>query len=229
MENVINPRYKSDNQLFLIMLDPLFQKLAENEKIRLLKVIKTLNGKKRYPFKTTHEVKENIGKYLFDKKLPSIWVETLFSFIKNEEVIPPIDSGIDIFVGEQSLSESGGEITLIGHKDGRLPAKESTLSIVMAARISIDRLIRFVRKNADSIKYWQKALGLPPYNETPWKKTELAFGIIMLKDKEKMSYNQISNKLTENEDLSEEELNYLGNAENIKSLYRRYKKYFFSK
>lgn len=229
MNNEINSRYKSYNQLVLIMLDPVFHQLAESEKIKLLKTTNVSNDRKSYPFKTIREIKENISKYLFEKRLPTIWVEPLLSFIKDEDVISPIENGIDIFVGTQSLSESGGAIVLMKNKDGRLPAYESRLSITMTARVSIDKLIRFIKENSFSIKYWQKELELPPYNETPWKRTELAMEIIKLKDQEKMSYNKISTKLSGNEDLSEDELNYLSNAENIKSIYRRYKKYFFSK
>lgn len=59
-----------------------------------------------------------------------------------------------------------------------------------------------------------------------WKNTNLALDIIEMKDEKGMSYIEISKVLSDNEDLSDEEVDYLASADNIKTLYHRYKKYF---
>lgn len=227
MKDVKRIGYKSYNQLVQFLLDPTFRKVVRIEKEKLNKVAKIVNCKKFYPFKIARECKEMISKFLYEKKLPSIWIEPLFNFIKEEEINPPLDSGIDLKIGSQMLSKTGDEILMIRHKDGRLPASESNLSIVISARVSIDRIIRFVKENADQIKYWQRNLGLPPYNETPWKKTDLAIKIIKMKDEKNRSFKQISETLAKEKEDEEDdkEYDYLIDENNIKTLYYRYKKF----
>ena len=130
MKDVKIISHKSYNQLVQFLLDRTFREVAKIEKEKLNKVAKIVDGKKFYPFKTAKECKEIISKFLYEKRLPSIWIEPLFNFIKEEEINPPLDSGIDLKIGSQMLSETGDEILMIRHKDGRLPASESNLSIV---------------------------------------------------------------------------------------------------
>lgn len=229
MKNERAAARSSYNQLLQLLLDPTFREIAKIEKERLNKTAKVIKDRKYFSFKFVRESKKVLSRFLYEKRLPQVWLEPLLFYIKDEDIPLPIDNGIDLKIGSQKLSETKKEILIIRDKGGMLPPGEASISIVISSRTSADRIIKFVKENAVLIKHWQSVLDLPPYSEMSWKKTELAFEIIRMKDQEELSYSQISGKLSEKEDLSENELNYLSNAENIKSLYRRYKKYFFNK
>ena len=169
-----------------------------------------------------------IRAYVRRKNLPESWVEPIYSFIKRDELDVPLEGGISFRVGRQEVT-GRGELLLILDKYGRLPNEENSISIVITAKVSADRIIKFVRENKKSIEDLQKAINLPKYVPLNWKDIDLGLKIIRMKDEGNKSFSEISDELSKDENFTKSESDYYSDGEVIKTLYYRYKKRLFKK
>lgn len=208
------------NQLTTLFQDKNLAKLV-------IKQAKLLNGKfvgLESKAEVVAECTRAIRAYVRSKNLPEGWVEPIYSLIKRGELDVPLSGGITLKVGGQEVT-GRGELLLILDKYGRLPHEENSISIVITAKVSADRIIKFVKANKKLIEDLQKTINLPEYKPLNWKDLELGVRIIRMKDQEKCSFSEIADKLSkEKETLSVEESDSVPDADVIKTLYHRYKK-----
>lgn len=165
--------------------------------------------------------KKAIRAYLLGKELSENWVQPIYSFISKEEFDTPLEGGLSLKVGGQEVT-SNGEFLLIQDKDGRLMG-ENTISIVISAKLSIDRIINFVKENQAFIEAVQEKINLPKYEPINWKDLELGMKIIQMRDDEGLSFQEIENKLS-NEKAEVRDYDKVPDQGVIKVLYHRYKK-----
>lgn len=203
------------NQFIKLFLDPTFREFVRIEKNLLSKQ----QQKKNNYYKAIAGCKTRIQKFLFLMKLPVVWIDPIFTYIESKRDISlPLDNGIDIKVGDTLLSSAGDSIVII-RKDGIASKQDSELSIVISAQVSINKIVEFIEKNADTIRDWQKNLQLPSYDYMSWDNIDLAIEITQMKDEKQMSFFQIANELSDRTE------NKQGFNENyVKNMYYRFKK-----
>ncbi|MFZ2026395.1 MAG: hypothetical protein WAV30_03870 [Microgenomates group bacterium] len=179
------------NQFIKLLLDQTFREFVKIERDLLLKRQAESNNY----YRAVTECKSRIQKFLFLSKLPVIWIEPIFTFIKDEKDVKlPLENGVDIKVGDTLLSSAGDTITII-RKDGIPSKQDSELSIVISTQVSINKIIDFIEKNAETIRYLQKSLQLPSHDYMSWDNIDLAIEVIRMKDENKMSFSQIMDEL----------------------------------
>lgn len=203
------------NQFIQLLLDRTFREFVKIERDLLIKQ----QAEKNNHYKAIAECKTRIQKFLLLVNLPVVWIEPIYTFIDNKQDINlPLDNGIDIKIGDTLLSSASDSIVIF-RKDGIASKQDSELSIVISAQVSINKIVDFIENNAETIRYWQKNLQLPPYDYMSWDNIDLAIEIIHMQDESGMSFSQIAAELSNR---SKNIQNY--DESNVKNMYYRFKK-----
>lgn len=196
------------------------------EKHRLHK----LRGKKPTPQFRLQSVRE-IKKFIHKRELPLSWLEPIYNVLIGKYPLDfPLDNSIALRVGSSEITGSTDEIFIIKNKNtGELVGEELSLSIVITSKVKIDQLIRFIKKHKKEIEHWQNIIGLPNYKNRRWIDTNWALEIIRLRDEDRLTFSQIAERMSNKEDLSVKDNNALSSQDNIKMIYKRFKKLFHSR
>lgn len=175
------------------------------------------------------DYREAVEEYIREKNLPLNWKQPILNMIRYDTPDFPLDNGIEIMVGDNIITANHSEFIVIqNNKTGEFDI-EKKISIVITSKISTERIVQFIRNFQKDIQYWQDTLKFPDFYKSSWKKMPLAQKIIALKDEEGLTFAEIATKLSSDEKLTQEEIDYFANENNIKSLYYDYKKYLDSK
>lgn len=177
------------------------------------------------PFKKQSELRKELRTLLEELEAPLHLVEVLFSFLSDRDPDFPNSPTISLEVANQKVGEEG-TILLLKDENGRL-IDDPEIAIKIHANISTDEIIRYIQDHKDLLDEAMTVLDLPQIpNVSKWKQVRLALEIIRLKDEEGMTFSSISTTLINQDNLSDEEIEYLSNESNIKNNYYRYIAYF---
>ncbi len=206
------------NQIILLFQDNNFLELVKEQREILKGKLDSFNSKSE----AVAGCYRAIRTYARNKDLPESWADPIFNFIMDNELDVPLEGGIALKVGRQEVTGKG-EMLFIRDKNGRLVGKENSISIVITAKVSADRIIKFVKKHKKTIEELQKTINLPEYQPLNWRELEMGLKIISLRDEEKLSFSDIEARLASEKE-SVEESDKIPGAEVIKNLYHLYKK-----
>lgn len=205
------------NQFIKLINDPDFQALIKKGQLLIA------------DSKNTLSYLEAVEEYIKEKKLPLNWKQPILNMIRYDAPDFPLDNGLEIMVGDHIITANHHSFIVIqNNKSGNFDI-EKKISIVITSKITTERILDFIRYFQNDIKYWQDSLNFPDFYKSGWKKMPLAQKIIALKDEDGLTFAEIANKLSSDEKLAPEEIDYFTNEDNIKSLYYDYKKYLNSK
>lgn len=210
-------------QWIKMMSDVDFWKMVNGQK-DLLK--KTQSQKPDVAFMTS--CRKQIKNYLSYKGIPFAWVLPVYNFITANTLDFPLHNSIALVVGDQEVTGTTENLLKIKNLKTVEIAGNRQVSIVISSKVSAEQIIQFVKDNKKGIEQWQDFYELPKYKNPSWKRINLALDIIEMKDEKGMSYSEIASELSDDEKLNDKEVDYLASAENIKTLYRRFKKYLKS-
>lgn len=182
---------------------------------------------KKAPIKFRVDSIKKIRTYLIKKGLPLAWKEPLYNMLVSKYQLDfPLDNSISLMVGSQEITGATSEILLIKNsRTNELLGEEASLSLVITSKVSTEKIIQFVKRHKEEIEYWQGILDLPNYKNPLWSNPDLALKIIQMKDEQNLSFGEISDRLSDNENLSKKQIDYLATENNIKTLYYRFKKF----
>lgn len=218
-KEVVVPR-GAYNEVIRLLHHKQFLDLVKTQRVELDKI----GGKPTIQF--TIVCKNVIRKFVYDRKLPSNWVNPIYNIIVKYILDFPLDNSIALRVGSEEITGSTEEILLIRDTKTGMLAEKCELSIVITSKISTDYIIRFIKGHKKEIEYWQDTLKLPHYKKPNWQDINLALKIISMKDEEGLTFSEIADRAPKDEKLSEEELDYLTDVDRMKIIYYRYKKRF---
>jgi hypothetical protein len=185
-------------------------------------------GSKTLSFPAISSIKKEISSICYQKSIPEHFAELFYDYVLDKEPSYPLSPSISIEAAGQKITNNSQPFIITDNKTGQ-PINVREISIKIHANISIDELIQFIENGRKPLEYLMDFLQLPQVPQVSrWKRTALALEIISLRDGEKLSFTEISKKLSDNENNTESEINFLSSEDNIKTLYHRYKKYFSS-
>lgn len=220
-EKVVIPE-REYNQLIKFSNDGEFLALLDE----LREILRGLKNQKP-TIKYRADAVRRIRLFLVEKRLPLAWREPVYNMVVGKFQLDfPLDNSISLKVGSQEITGSTKDILLIKNiRTGDLVGEEPTISLEITSKVSAEKIIKFVKKHKREIEHWQDILGLPDYKSPIWKNINLALKIIRLKDKKGLTFGEISSKLSDDEGLSQQEVDYLATEDNIKTLYYRFKSF----
>jgi len=195
-----------------------FHQLLNSQKKKLREIGNKTNRRFRI------ECEKEIEAFLLSQQLPLSLVESIYSSIINEEFDFPLDVGISLKVGDDEITLNEPQEILIIKDIKTGKTSPGDISIVITAKTSIDRLIKFIEENRKEIEHWQEVIGLPIYKRLTWKHINLALHVIEMKDEKNMTFGQIADTFLKNETLSADDQDYYGDEDNMKTIYYRFKK-----
>lgn len=208
------------NQLIKITNDPDFQALRLHYQKLINKSTST-----NLSMKDLVDCKSASVDYVKNNNLPTNWEEPIFNMMKQEGFDFPLDNGIELIVGDVIITGMHSEILKVKNiKTGHLNI-DRKVSIVLTSKTTTEHIIHFLKSFKEDIEFWQRVAELPDYNNSNWRRLPLAQKIIKLKDIDKLTFSEITDKFSKDDSLTEVELDYLSNENNIKSLYYDYKKH----
>lgn len=210
------------NQFVRFICDSEFRSIVDNQRNKYNNF--TINGSKLDFYKESYQI---IRSYLRKNHVPLNWDEPIYNLITLNEYDFPLDSAIRLKFGSQTITNRTDKIMII-KKEGQF-VDEPCISIDIVTKVSIQHLIKFIKRNWNVILWLQKELELPKYRFPIWKRVDLALKVIALRNVKKLSFSDISTRLSAFEELSREEQNYLGDENNVKDLYYRFKPILFRK
>lgn len=171
---------------------------------RFEKSIKRIRSK----FKKSKKISdEELAKLLDDFNMPQSMFREIKSFII-EDSMPALflEPGIELQALGLTKEVMLGKSSPIG--------KKREVKIIITKKVTKNELIKWVEENWDSILFDMLTLELPDTKIPRWENFELAKQIIELREIQKLTFSEITDKLK----LSDEDY--------IKTLYHRYKKWF---
>ncbi|MBI4137090.1 hypothetical protein HY469_03430 [Candidatus Roizmanbacteria bacterium] len=171
------------------------------------------------------ECQDAVKKYIQNKGFPSNWIEPICKEILYEVMDLPLENGIELVVGSKVITRQEYEQFNTNRIDPNETFGERKISIVITSKMSVDHIIQFIRDYQDLILKYQDILGLPDFFNSSGKLFIRALRIIELKDEEGLTFAQIATKISQDEWLTEKEVDYFANESNIKTLYYEYKKH----
>ncbi len=176
------------------------------------------NESNRHNVKLKTICKSDIESFLIKKKVPLTWVKPIFNLIRNDEFDSPIQEGISIMVGPDEITSNTEGILIIRNNiTGK--SSHSDVSIKITSKVSIDRVIRFIRAHKKDIELWQERIELPEVSTSGYKGLNKAMTIAELKDNQGLSFYEIAEKFS-----TEPSMVHLADDSTIKTIYYRYKK-----
>lgn len=212
------------NQWVKLLLDKDFLTLVD-EQITIL--VKLPNEKPTFSFSANCH--RQIKSYLTKRNIPVVWKEPIYNKIIGK-IFPdyPLHNSISLKVGCEEITSATENLLKIKNiKTGEF-MDDKTISLVISSKVSAEQIIQFIKDNKRDIEQLQDFYELPEYINPVWKNTSLALDIIEMRDKGGLSFPEISSKLSDNESLSDDEIECLTDENNVKNLYYRFKKYLGS-
>lgn len=159
------------------------------------------------------ECKKAIEDFLRKHKIPNSWVEPIYNLIKDNTLDFPYDNSISLKVGVDEITENTKGVLLMKNiKTGRITP--DNISIVITGKVSIDQIVKFIKEHKSEIENWQTKLELPAYKRLTWKDIDVAMKIIEMKDKEKLSFSEITDRIHDK---------YFFDENTVKTIYYRFK------
>lgn len=205
----------NDNELLALFA-------GQREKLCKLKL-------KRLDIKFRIETLKKIESYLTKNSIPFAWKEPIYNMLTSKYSLDfPLDNSIALVANSSEITGCDNEILLVRNRYTGQLLGDPSIELKITAKVTIDHIVKFVKKYGFGIEKFQEALKLPDYKNPIWKRTNLALKIIDMRDKQKLTFAKIAEVLSENEKLTEGENNYLSSEENIKTLYFRFKQYLIT-
>jgi hypothetical protein len=190
------------NQYIKITQDPDFQAL-------LKKAIPILNDPDSDDSFDYIKAVENFIKV---KKLPLNWKQPILNMLRYNAPDFPLDNGIEIKVGDNIITANHSSFIVIkNNKSGDFDV-EKKISIVITSKMKTEKILEFIRNFQTDIEHWQNLLNFPDFYKSNWKKMPLALAIFVLKDEKGLSFAEIATKLSSDEKLTLEEIEYLASC-----------------
>ncbi len=151
-----------------------------------------------------NDIQESVILLLENYKLPLSWLPAVKQYI--------INNNLNVFdETEINLNPSGYTADII--KGNESPTgKNRKINITITGNVSKTRLKKWIDQNWEDINFWQLTLNLPSSVHRKWRQTNLVKRIIKLKDVNKMTFSQITDRLG------------MMSEDRVKHLYKRYKK-----
>ena len=174
-------------------------------------------GNNKHNIKLIIECKSTISAFLIKRRLPLNWIEPIFNLIKNDEFDFPYEEGLSLMIGPDELTHRTDDILVMKSiKTG--VSTHSNISIKITSKVTVDTIIRFIKRYKKEIEHWQKQIELPEVSVSRFKSLNEAWAIVELKDIQGLSFYEIAEKFS-----NDENMKHLTDDSSIKSIYYRYK------
>jgi len=204
------------NSLFKMMLNSDFSLLLKSEREKYVS-----NPNSAQIIESSIRVQEFLDK----NHIPLTWKNPLLNYIKSGEYDLPLDEGVSLKIGSDEITQNTKELAIIKDINRNKVVSHESISLVITAKTKVDRLIRFLKANKKEIEFWQDKIELPEIDRPVWKDVFIAFRIILMKDLDKLTFEEIASKLTDEFVNDKEKYDRYSGAESVKNIYHRFKKY----
>lgn len=88
------------------------------------------------------------------------WVEPFYKMITTGEIDLPLENGLGLTVGGEDINSNSNKVHASKNEELRA-MRDENIHIVISGKISIDRIIQFIKANRKTIKELQDILKLP--------------------------------------------------------------------